>query len=174
MSNTYYSPEGNPEIWDSCPEGYFTEAAWQQKQEIAAREKAEEELAIKLLPENLYAAKNTEIDDKYTAAMVRLNAAYTKDEASTFYQQLTEANLYTADNTTYNAFLENAAKQRGITVEELVTKILERADVYAAKAGYLTGKKAAFKATLRAIGNADSAALQDFAVDYTIVDEEVV
>lgn len=27
-TNTYYSPDGNPEIWESRPEGYFTPQEW--------------------------------------------------------------------------------------------------------------------------------------------------
>jgi hypothetical protein len=29
MSNKYYSPDGNLEVWDTKPEGYYTEAEWQ-------------------------------------------------------------------------------------------------------------------------------------------------
>lgn len=28
MDNTFYSPDGNPEIWESRPEGYFTPQEW--------------------------------------------------------------------------------------------------------------------------------------------------
>lgn len=28
MSNKYYSPSGNLEVWDTKPEGYFTEEEW--------------------------------------------------------------------------------------------------------------------------------------------------
>jgi hypothetical protein len=28
MSNKYYSPDGNLEVWDTKPEGYFTEEEW--------------------------------------------------------------------------------------------------------------------------------------------------
>jgi hypothetical protein len=28
MSNKYYSPDGNLEVWDTKPEGYFTEDEW--------------------------------------------------------------------------------------------------------------------------------------------------
>jgi hypothetical protein len=28
MSNKYYSPEGNLEVWDKKPDGYFTEEEW--------------------------------------------------------------------------------------------------------------------------------------------------
>ena len=28
MSNTYYSPDGNPEIWETKPDGYFTPQEW--------------------------------------------------------------------------------------------------------------------------------------------------
>ena len=30
MSNKYYSPTGNLEVWDSKPDGYFTEEEWQE------------------------------------------------------------------------------------------------------------------------------------------------
>ena len=30
MSNKYYSPDGNLEVWDEKPEGYFTEEEWQE------------------------------------------------------------------------------------------------------------------------------------------------
>lgn len=30
MSNKYYSPNGNLEVWDTKPEGYFTEEEWQE------------------------------------------------------------------------------------------------------------------------------------------------
>ena len=29
MSNIYYSPDGNPEIWETKPEGYFTPEEWE-------------------------------------------------------------------------------------------------------------------------------------------------
>jgi hypothetical protein len=25
---TFFSPDGNPEVWEEMPEGYFTEEAW--------------------------------------------------------------------------------------------------------------------------------------------------
>jgi hypothetical protein len=28
MSNKYYSPDGNLEVWDKKPDGYFTEEEW--------------------------------------------------------------------------------------------------------------------------------------------------
>ena len=42
MRNTFYSPEGNPEIWNEKPEGYFTPEEWETGQaptpeELAAR-----------------------------------------------------------------------------------------------------------------------------------------
>jgi hypothetical protein len=30
MSDKYYSPGGNLEVWDKKPEGYFTEEEWQE------------------------------------------------------------------------------------------------------------------------------------------------
>ena len=30
MSNKYYSPTGNLEVWDEKPDGYYTEEEWQE------------------------------------------------------------------------------------------------------------------------------------------------
>ena len=30
MSTVYYSPNGNPEIWETKPDGYFTPEEWQE------------------------------------------------------------------------------------------------------------------------------------------------
>jgi len=29
MTKTYYSPDGNPEVWDTKPDGYYTVEEWQ-------------------------------------------------------------------------------------------------------------------------------------------------
>ena len=38
MSNTYYSPDGNPEIWEAKPEGYFTPEEWAEAHPAPAPE----------------------------------------------------------------------------------------------------------------------------------------
>ena len=37
-TNTYYSPDGNPEIWEAKPEGYFTPQEWAEAHPAPAPE----------------------------------------------------------------------------------------------------------------------------------------
>lgn len=60
---TFYSPEGNPEIWDSCPEGYSTPEAWTAAHPAPAPE-----------PPTLEEAR--------AVALARLDAAFAAAEAS--------------------------------------------------------------------------------------------
>ena len=60
---TFYSPEGNPEIWDACPEDYSTPEAW-----AAAHPAPEPE------PPTLEEAR--------AVALARLDAAFSAAEAS--------------------------------------------------------------------------------------------
>ena len=34
--STYYSPTGNPEVWEEKPDGYFTVAEWQEMHPVPA------------------------------------------------------------------------------------------------------------------------------------------
>ena len=52
-NNVFYSPEGNPEVWDKKPEGYFTEEEWKAAHPDPAPEPPS--------PEELKAQRITEI-----------------------------------------------------------------------------------------------------------------
>lgn len=60
---TFYSPEGNPEIWDACPEGYSTPEAWAAAHPASAPE-----------PPTLEEAR--------AAALARLDAAFRLAEST--------------------------------------------------------------------------------------------
>ena len=175
MSNTYYSPEGNPEIWDRKPKGYMSVAEWEVYSTAQQKIKDEEAEKERLLPQNLYIARLQEVETSYTKAMAKLTRKYPDAETSTFYRQLQEAKDYIANSVTADApFIINAAKQRNVSPTSLANSILEQADTYAAISGYLTGLRHKFTKAIADIGPTSTEALLNVAIDYTIVDEEVI
>ena len=65
---------------------------------------------------------------------------YSEFERTTWNQQLQEATLYTADNGASTPLLSIIATERGITVADLVTKVLANATEYDTAFGSLLGK----------------------------------
>lgn len=175
MNNIYISPEGNPEVWDKRPEGYFTEIEWEQKQLIQKQEAEELERQEAAKPSNLYPARLTEVEEAYTKAISKLTAKYPDTEAATFYRQLQEARDYLTDSDVADVpFLTNAAKQRNMSILELAHKIVDNADTYAALSGYFVGIRHRLVSELNAIGATDTQKLLDVNIDFSIVDEEVI
>ena len=62
----YYSPEGNPEIWDTKPEGYFTEEEWEKLHPIPPYVPTKEEQIAALTAE--YTAEKSNLCEAYTTA----------------------------------------------------------------------------------------------------------
>lgn len=67
---TYYSPAGNPEVWDKKPEGYITQADWEKAR-----------LAEYNSPERVAARKLAEIDE-HTCRRILQGFYYTVDGAT--------------------------------------------------------------------------------------------
>lgn len=175
MATTYYSPDGNAEIWNEKPENYCTETEWQMLIEAQKRIEEEEKLRIMMLPENLYESLLLEVDNKYNKAMVDLTKKYPDVESATFYKQLQEAKDFLQTGSLADApFISNVAKQRDMSPNALATRIVEKADAHAAICGYLLGLRYKYRKAIETVGNTDTKALLDIAVDFTIVDEEVV
>lgn len=175
MSNTYYSPEGNAEIWEKKPKGYLTPEEWEYQQIVKQQTLDEEEKRRQLLPENLYPARIAEVESAYKKAMDKLTRRYPDAETSTFYRQLQEAKDYIANKNDLDVpFLINAANQRNVSPTALALSILEQADAYAAISGYLTGKRHKLLSEINAIGTSSTEALLNVAIDFTVVDEEVL
>jgi hypothetical protein len=65
MSNKYYSPDGNLEVWDTKPDGYYTEEEWAELHPAppAPEPTTEEKLAA--------------LDAQYNADKAELVAQYT-------------------------------------------------------------------------------------------------
>ena len=130
MSNTYYSPQGNAEVWNKKPTGYFTVTEWNTKvaaEEAIAKEEAERAY---LTYDNMLRDKTAEVNTKFTRAMAILSGTYPKEEADTFTTQETAARSFITGSSEYIPYLTTLADARETTVTELVQKILTSADKY--------------------------------------------
>lgn len=67
--STFFSPEGNPEVWDEKPEGYITVEEWEAPRAAAEAEAEAARLAEYNKPENAAARKLTAIDAETSAAI---------------------------------------------------------------------------------------------------------
>ena len=130
MSNTYYSPEGNAEIWKKKPSGYFTVEEWNAKVTAEAAIAKEEADRAYLTYANMMHDKTEEINTKFTRAMDALTGQYPKEEMDTFTMQETAARSFLAGSSEYVDYLTKLADSREVTVPSLVTKILANADRY--------------------------------------------
>ena len=63
----YYSPSGNPEVWDEKPDGYFTVEEWQELHPPVPYVPTKEEKLAEL--DAQYDADKAEIMQYYTEAM---------------------------------------------------------------------------------------------------------
>ena len=89
----YYSPEGNIEVWEEKPEGYYTEEEWQEMHPAPIPPEPTTEEKIEALDTKYNADKtelmsaylnaivygNTELADSIKAEIEALDEAYDKD-----------------------------------------------------------------------------------------------
>ncbi len=80
---------------------------------------------------------NKDYEDKVNALTIETPDA----EVKTWSEQKMEAKAYILDNTTLTPLIDSIAITRGVPKELLVTKILEKADIYANAVGILTGER---------------------------------
>lgn len=64
----YYSPNGNYEVWDEKPQGYYTEEEWKELHPEPIHVPTKDELLSQL--ENEYNADKAELMKYYTEAML--------------------------------------------------------------------------------------------------------
>ena len=65
---TYYSPEGNPEVWDEKPNGYYTEEEWAELHPYVPPVPTKEEKLAALDAD--YMAQKSELVEQYTDAQI--------------------------------------------------------------------------------------------------------
>lgn len=172
MANTYYSPDGNAEIWKSKPAGYYTVEAWETKckAEEAAAKEAAERAAFTFT--NMHAKKLQEINTKFDTSMSVLTRKYPEAEAATFTTQETAAKSFLAGSSEYIPYLTLLADCREITVPELVSKIMKNATVYHTYTAELIGTRHKYLDLLSSFPDTtDPAIIRDIDVVYTLVGE---
>lgn len=91
------------------------------------------------------AAKLSEINKAADKIMAALISTYPDREISTFDKQEAEARAYMADPTAPTPLLSALAKARGLSMDELVKRVIAKADALAAASGYIIGQRQALE-----------------------------
>lgn len=91
------------------------------------------------------AAKLSEINKAADKIMAALISTYPDREISTFDKQEAEARAYIADPEAPTPLLSALVKARGISMDELVKRVIAKADAFAAASGYIIGQRQALK-----------------------------
>lgn len=91
------------------------------------------------------AAKLSEINKAANKIMAALISTYPDHEISTFDKQEAEARAYMADPTAPTPLLSALAKARGLSMDELVKRVIAKADVFATASGYIIGQRQALE-----------------------------
>lgn len=100
--------------------------------------------------EQTKAAKLSEINKAADAAIATLTATYPDREISTFDKQESEARAYAADPTASTPLLSALAEARGISLPDLVERVLAKADAFAVASGSIIGQRQALEDRLDA------------------------
>lgn len=109
----------------------------------ATIETAEDKAAARLL------MQETEIRTRYSILLLDAAKPYSPEERETWKTQEEEAIQYQLDSESPCVMIRNMATQRGITIEELVTKILNNAATFRSATGDILGRQ---QAELDALG----------------------
>lgn len=89
------------------------------------------------------------LDDVYDKRFAQLNLAVTALEQSTFAQQRAEAEAYQVDNTSPTPMLSALATARGITLSQMVAKVVSAIDKYNTDVATLLANKQAVEKEIK-------------------------
>lgn len=101
--------------------------------------------------DQLRAAKEAEINAAYARAVLALAHGYPDAERETWPVQILESAAVLAGANTATTWIDAAAAARGITREELATKIRDMDAQYRQLSGALTGKRQALRDLVQAV-----------------------
>lgn len=121
--------------------------------------------------EEVKAAKLSEINAAADRAIATLTATYPDREISTFDKQEAEARAYAADPTASTPLLSALAQARGISLPDLVERVLAKADVFAVASGSIIGQRQALEDRLDVCTTVEE--VQSIAVNIVMPGEEV-
>ena len=117
------------------------------------------------------AAKLSEINAAADRAIATLTATYPDRELATFDKQESEARAYAADATASTPLLSALAQARGIPLDELVRRVLAKADAFAVASGSIIGQRQALEDRLDVCTTVEE--VQSIAVHIVMPGEEV-
>ena len=121
--------------------------------------------------EEVKAAKLSEINAAADRAIATLTATYPDRELATFDKQESEARAYAADATASTPLLSALAQARGIPLDELVRRVLAKADAFAVASGSIIGQRQALEDRLDVCTTVEE--VQSIAVNIVMPGEEV-
>ena len=113
--------------------------------------------------EEVKAAKLSEINAAADRAIGTLTATYPDQEISTFDKQESEARAYAADPTASTPLLSALAEARGISLPDLVERVIAKADAFTVASGSIIGQRQVLKDKLNICTTIEEA--QAIAVD---------
>ncbi len=102
------------------------------------------------IAEEAKAAKLSEINAAADRAIATLTATYPDREIATFDKQEAEARAYAADPMASTPFLSALATARGISLPDLVKRVLAKASDFAVASGSIVGQRQAMEDRLEA------------------------
>ena len=100
--------------------------------------------------EEVKAAKLAEINAECQRMLESLTPTYPERELTTFDKQESEARAYAADATASTPLLSALAAGRGISLADLVKRVLAKADAFAVASGSIIGQRQALEDRLDA------------------------
>lgn len=100
--------------------------------------------------EEAKAAKLAEINTAADCAIAALTATYPDREIATFDKQEAEARAYAADPLAPTPLLSALSQARGVPLDELVRRVLVKADAFAVASGSIIGQRQALEDRLDA------------------------
>lgn len=101
------------------------------------------------LPEHR-AAKLTALNAACDASLAAMTGGYPQAELLTFDKQEAEARAYLSDPATATPLLSALATGRGIPLNELVLRVIAKADAFAVASGQIIGQRQALEDSLDA------------------------
>ncbi len=136
---SYYSPEGNLELWSEKPDGYLTVEEWSAIHPEPTVTLAEAK-----------AAKQAEIRDAHNAFLLERGVEYSDMERQTWDTQRLEAQALLADPQAAAPLVRAIANARNMNVLELAQRIQANTQAWSVLAGHATGQRLAFQDALEA------------------------
>jgi len=96
-------------------------------------------------------SKRTEINADFEKAMQHIVGSYPANEVSSWAKQETEARAYVANNSAATPLIDALAASRSVNKDELVTRIIAKADLFAGISGTLIGRRQGLEDDLDAL-----------------------